>query len=142
VIAEGERTGAIDRGLLVYLGISAADTSADAERIAEKIATLRIFEDDEGKLNRDVQDVRGGVLAISNFTLLADARKGRRPSFDSAATAQAAEPLYNAFIAALKAQGCNVAAGAFGKHMDIRSVADGPVNLIVEFPPPANAGGE
>ncbi len=134
VAAGGESVGRIGRGLLVYLGVGASESSENARWLAEKIANLRIFEDDDGKLNLSVLDVSGEVLAVPNFTLMADARKGRRPSFAAAAGAESAEPLYEAFIVALTEQGCRVARGAFGEHMEISSVADGPVNIIVEFP--------
>ncbi len=133
--------GRIAEGLLVYVGVAQTDTPADADRLAEKIAHLRIFPDAEGKLNRNVQDARGGVLAISNFTLLADARKGRRPALSAAAPQDAAEPLYEALLAALRRQGCTVAAGAFGAEMRIRSQAHGPVNIIVDMPPAPDGGG-
>ncbi len=135
VSVNGEAVGEIDHGLLVYLGIGVADGPDDARPLAEKIANLRIFEDDQGKLNLSVRDARGGVLAVSNFTLMADTRKGRRPSFVAAAPADTARPLYEAFINELASLGCRVAQGAFGEHMDIRSIADGPVNLVVDFPP-------
>ena len=137
----GEAPRSIGPGLLVYLAVEGCDSQAQAQGLAEKIATLRIFEDGAGKLNRDVLSVGGDVLAISNFTLLADARKGRRPSFTAAAASKHAAPLYEAFVASLEGCGIRVACGAFGKHMEIHSVADGPVNLIVEFPPAASERG-
>jgi len=127
--------GRIGRGLLVYLGVGQADAPGEAGKLAEKIHGLRIFEDDGGDMNLSVQDVQGDVLVVPNFTLMADARKGRRPSFAAAARPQQAEPIYDELVAALKSFGGHVACGAFGKHMTIRSVADGPVNIIVEFPP-------
>ena len=136
VQVDGEVVGRIDRGLLVYVGVGCHDAADDAERLADKVVNLRIFEDDAEKLNRSVQDVRGGVLAIPNFTLLADARKGRRPSFVGAAAPEAAAPVFQAFVAALKRSGCPVAAGVFGATMLIRSDADGPVNILLEMPPP------
>jgi D-tyrosyl-tRNA(Tyr) deacylase len=135
VETDGRVVGRIGKGLLVYVGVGATDTPADAERLAEKLAGLRIFPDDQGKLNRSVQDVRGGVLAIPNFTLLADARKGRRPAFNAAAGQEAAAPLYEAFVGALRSRGLRAVGGAFGAEMLIRSQADGPVNLIVDMPP-------
>ncbi len=135
VNADGSVLGRIGRGLLIYVGVAASDCPEDARRLAERVAGLRIFEDAEGKLNRSGRDVGGDVLAVSNFTLLADARKGRRPSFAAAAAPALAEPLYEAFLETMRQQGCHVVGGAFGKHMEIHSVADGPVNLIVEFPP-------
>ena len=137
----GRETGRIDNGLLVYVGVGADDSTSHAARLAEKIAGLRVFEDDQGKLNLCVRDIPGGgVLVISNFTLLADARKGRRPSFASAAKAEAARPMLEAFVGGLEQNGCRVARGAFGEHMTIDAVADGPVNLIVDFPPRQASG--
>ena len=135
VRADGKTTGKIGRGLLVYLGVASTDTEQHATKLAEKVAGLRIFEDEDDKLNRSVQDVQGGILAVSNFTLLADARKGRRPSFTDSAGADHAQPLYEAFVAELQRLGCEVAVGAFGRHMEISSVAEGPVNMLVEIPP-------
>jgi D-tyrosyl-tRNA(Tyr) deacylase len=131
----GKTVGRIGHGLLVYVGVAATDVTADAERLAEKVAHLRIFEDEAGKLNRSVQDVGGSVLAISNFTLLADAGKGRRPAFVGAAGADRAEPLYAAFVGQLRLLGCAVECGIFGASMVIRSAAGGPVNIIMDSPP-------
>ena len=125
--------GHIDLGLRVYVGVGVKDTAQNASQLADKIAGLRIFEDDEGKLNLSVGDVKGGILAIPNFTLMADARKGRRPAFVEAAEPDAAEPLYKEFISSLKQQGCEVAAGQFGSHMIIRSSAEGPVNILLDM---------
>jgi D-tyrosyl-tRNA(Tyr) deacylase len=132
VLVAGQITGRIDRGLLVYVGVAEGDTGADAARLAEKVAQLRIFEDDDGKLNLSCQDVRGGVLAVSNFTLLADTRKGRRPAFAAAAAPEHARRLYDAFLAALGEQSVEVQQGEFRANMIIRSSAAGPVNVIVE----------
>ena len=132
VVAESKIVGRIDHGLLVYVGVGPADTLADAARLADKIAFLRIFEDEQGKMNRSVQDVRGGVLAVPNFTLYADARKGRRPAFVGAAQPEQAAELFKAFRIALTAAGCTLQAGVFGAHMEVSSVADGPVNIIYE----------
>jgi len=131
---EGQVAGRIERGLLVYVGVGTGDTPADAERLAEKVAFLRIFPDAEGKLNLSVRDVRGGVLVVPNFTLLADARKGRRPAFDRAAPADQARPLHDAFVQALRRHVGTVAAGVFGANMIIRSAADGPVNILMDWP--------
>ena len=128
--------GRIDNGLLVYVGVGVNDSASHAAKLAEKIAGLRVFEDDQDKLNLCVRDVWGGVLVIPNFTLRADARKGRRPCFAGAAGVEAARPIFEAFVSALEQNGCRVARGAFGEHMTINAVADGPVNLIVDFPPP------
>ncbi len=134
VEAEGRITGRIEGGLLVYVGVGAEDTIADAEWLAKKVADLRIFEDAHGKLNMSVQDARGGVLAISNFTVLADARRGRRPALVKAASAEQAEPIHEAFLVGLRAQGLKVATGVFGARMAIRSEAAGPVNLLIDTP--------
>jgi len=131
----GRTVARIGPGLLVYVGIAPTDKRADAERLAEKIAGLRIFPDETDKLNLSVQDVPGGVLAVPNFTLQADASKGRRPAFDAAAPQSIAEPLYNGFVAALRTKGCATQSGVFGAEMSIRSEADGPVNIIIEMPP-------
>jgi D-tyrosyl-tRNA(Tyr) deacylase len=130
-----EIVGQIRHGLLVYSGIAPSDSLQDVRNMAQKIVTLRIFEDEQGKMNRSVRDARGGVLAVSNFTLLADARKGRRPEFGAAAPAEAAAPLHEAFVAAIRASGLTVASGVFGADMIIRSAADGPVNIILDMPP-------
>lgn len=135
VEVNGDAVGRIGPGLLVYVGVAAGDCDADARRLAEKITHLRIFEDENDRLNLSVQDVRGDVLVLSNFTLLADTRKGRRPAFAAAAAAEQARPLHEAFVAALKSFGLPLAGGVFGAHMVIRSAADGPVNVIVEMPP-------
>ena len=131
--------GRIESGLLVYLGVGLQDGREQAGQLAEKIAGLRIFEDDQGKLNLSVREVGGGVLAVPNFTLMADARKGRRPAFVDAAPPDQAEPIYHAFLEALIEQDCQVAGGRFRAHMIIRSDADGPVNIILEIPPAAAA---
>jgi len=135
VRVDGETVGRIDRGLLVYVGVASTDTPADARKLAEKIACLRIFDDADGKLNLSVRDVGGGVLAIPNFTLQGDTRKGRRPSFVSAAPGPVSEPLHDAFVAALGTWVDWVAGGVFGAHMHVDSQADGPVNVIVDMPP-------
>ncbi len=134
VEVDGQVTGQIGAGLLVYTGVARDDTPAEARKLAAKVANLRIFEDDADKLNLSVQDVGGAVLAISNFTLQADTRKGRRPAFVNAAGGEQALPLHEAFTAALRDEGVRVAEGVFGAHMVIRSIADGPVNVVVEVP--------
>jgi D-tyrosyl-tRNA(Tyr) deacylase len=135
VEVEAQVIGRIEGGLLVYVGVAATDAPANVAPLAEKVANLRIFPDEEDKLNRSVLDVGGAVLAISNFTLLADARKGRRPAFNPAAGRELAEPLHEAFVAALRGAGCRVQTGRFGADMTIRSAAAGPVNLILDYPP-------
>jgi D-tyrosyl-tRNA(Tyr) deacylase len=136
VEVDGQIVGRIENGLLVYVGVAVGDGVPDARKLAEKIAHLRIFEDDADKLNRSVRDVRGGVLAVSNFTLMADTRKGRRPAFVAAAPPEEAERLYEAFADALAARGCRVARGVFRAKMTVRSAAAGPVNVLVEVPSP------
>ncbi len=135
VSVDGQVAGQIEHGLLVYLGVAVGDTPSIARKMAMKVANMRIFEDAAGKLNLSVQDVRGGVLVISNFTLLGDARKGRRPEFLSAARPELAENLYEHFVRELRALGATVACGVFRATMAIESVADGPVNIVVDMPP-------
>ena len=127
----------IGPGLLVYVGVGVGDEPAHAEKLAEKVAYVRVFPDERGKMNLSVRDVGGGVLVIPNFTLLADARKGRRPAFAGAAPAAEAEPVHEAFVMAIRRSVANVAAGVFGAHMIVRSAADGPVNILIELPDPA-----
>jgi len=132
VTVEGRVTGAIGKGLLVLVGIGHDDTEETARALAAKIARLRIFQDAEGKMNLSVQDVGGGVLAVSQFTLLADTRKGNRPSFTDAAPPETANRLYEVFCAALADLGLPVARGIFGAHMDVRLTNDGPVTIILD----------
>ena len=139
VEVDGEILGRIKRGLLVYVGVSTTDVGEDAEVLARKVANLRIFEDAAEKLNLSVQEVDGSVLLVPNFTLLADARKGRRPAFIAAAPGEMARGLQEAFVAALKREGCSVQQGLFGARMTIRSAAAGPVNVIVDCPPPGGS---
>jgi D-aminoacyl-tRNA deacylase len=132
VTVEGEVVGAIERGLLVLLGVERDDRADDARQLADKIVQLRIFEDDAGKMNRSLADVGGGLLAVSQFTLLGDCRQGRRPSFIAAAAPELAEELYQVFIAAVGAQGIPVATGRFRAQMDVALVNDGPVTLLLD----------
>ncbi len=128
VTVDGETTGEIGRGLLVLLGVRRGDTAEQADKLARKLLALRIFEDDDGRMNRSVVDVQGEVLCVSQFTLYGDARKGNRPSFVDAAPPEEAEPLYERVRGALNdAQG-----GRFGAHMQVEMVNDGPVTLVVE----------
>jgi D-tyrosyl-tRNA(Tyr) deacylase len=127
VTVEGEEVARIGPGLLVLLGVRSGDGPGEADRIARKLLALRIFEDDEGRMNRSVADTGGELLCVSQFTLLGDARKGNRPSFVDAAPAEEAEPLYERVRAALGAQG-----GVFGAHMRVALVNDGPVTLLLE----------
>ncbi len=132
VSVDGRVTGAIDRGLLVLLGVDLEDTESDAAAMAEKLVCLRCFEDEAGKFNRSVQDVQGGMLVISQFTLHGDCRKGRRPSFTQAARPEQAIPLYESVMARVRATGVPVGAGVFGAHMDVRLVNNGPVTLLID----------
>jgi len=132
--ADGRAIGRIGRGLLVYLAVGVEDTPADADWLAEKVANLRIFEDEDDRLNRSVRVVAGAVLAVSDFTLLADARKGRRQAVAAAAKFEQARPIDEAFVTALRREGVNVATGSFGARMVIRSQADGPVNVVIDSP--------
>jgi D-tyrosyl-tRNA(Tyr) deacylase len=132
VTVDGVVTGEIGLGLLVLLGITQSDTPAKGQWLAEKLAGLRIFSDDQGKMNRDLNDVKGGMLIVSQFTLYGDCQKGRRPSFIDAAPPEIAIPLYEDFINQVKALGIPVATGRFGAMMQVELVNDGPVTLIVE----------
>ncbi len=127
-----EVVGEIGRGLLVLLGVAHADTPQQAEWLADKIVTLRIFENEEGKMNRSVQEVAGAVLVVSQFTLYGDCRKGRRPSFVDAAPPEVAIPLYEAFVAGVRAQGIRTETGRFGAMMDVELLNNGPVTLILD----------
>ena len=130
--------GAIERGLLVLLGVREGDTVDDVAYLAAKVVTLRIFEDAQGKMNLDVQDVQGAVLVVSQFTLYADCRKGRRPSFTQAARPPLARQLYETFLAAVGRHGVPVAHGVFGAHMAVSLVNDGPVTVWLESPSPVD----
>jgi D-tyrosyl-tRNA(Tyr) deacylase len=125
-------TGRIGRGFVVLLGVTHADTRAEAEWVAAKIAGLRVFDDEAGKMNRALVDVGGELLVVSQFTLYGDARKGRRPSFSDAAAPERAEPLVDYFVEQLRRAGFTVATGVFGAHMDVEIHNDGPVTLLVE----------
>lgn len=128
----GEVVGAIGTGLLVLLGVAQGDAAADAAYLAEKTAGLRIFEDGDGKMNLALNDVAGAVLAVSQFTLLGDCRKGRRPGFTDAAPPELADLLYNQYVAALRATGLEVATGVFRAEMQVHLVNDGPVTLLLD----------
>ena len=125
-------TGEIGRGLLVLLGVAVSDGEADAEYLAEKILGLRIFEDDAGKMNRSVVDVGGALLAVSQFTLYGDVRKGRRPSFDDAARPEKARGLYEYFVARVRSAGVRCETGRFQEMMDVELVNEGPVTILVD----------
>ena len=130
--------GAIDRGLLVLLGVGEGDTVREVEYVASKVVAMRLFEDAQGKMNYDVQDIRGAILVVSQFTLYADSRKGRRPSFTQAARAPLAQQLYEMFLTTVARYGVPVTQGAFGKHMAVSLVNDGPVTIWLESLPPAD----
>lgn len=132
VVIDREVAGEIGVGLLVLLGITHDDTPTRAEWLAEKLISLRIFNDADGKMNLGLQDVNGSMLIVSQFTLYGDAQKGRRPSFIDAARPETAIPLYEAFINAVKGQGVPVATGRFGAMMQVELCNDGPVTLIVD----------
>jgi len=133
VTVAGEITGEIGTGLLVLLGVAQGDTEADGEWLAQKIAALRIFEDDAGKMNRSLMDIAGGALVVSQFTLLASMAKGTRPSFNAAAAPALAIPLYEKFVAQLATVlGRPVATGRFGAMMDVALVNAGPVTLVID----------
>lgn len=132
VEVDAATVSAVNRGLLVYLGVDVDDLARDASYLAEKIRLLRIFEDDAGKMNLDVAQAQGGILVVSAFTVQADARKGRRPAFDSAARGDEAVALYESFCDALQWPGLNVARGVFGASMRVCSVNDGPVCILLD----------
>lgn len=132
VVVDGETVGAIEHGLLVYLGVARDDAAVDVAWLAEKVAGLRVFPDEDDKLNRDVRDVGGGVLVVSAFTTQADARKGRRPSFDQAAPPDEANALYEAFCAALASHGVAPQRGRFRATMSVESVNAGPVCILLD----------
>ena len=133
VTVEGQVVGQIDRGLVLLTGIGPGDSDAIVERMADKVANLRIFSDAEGKFNLSLLDVAGGALVVSQFTLFADARKGRRPSFSEAGKPEMAAPLCERFAEALRGLGVrHVATGRFGSHMDVAIHNDGPVTLWLD----------
>ncbi len=132
VTVEGEMTGRIGAGLVVYLGVGRGDSAADCAYIAGKVAGLRIFEDGKGLMNLSLKERGGGVLCISQFTLYGDCRKGRRPSFTSAAPPEEAAPLFEEFCAQLRQRGLAVSTGRFGAMMRIEQVNDGPVTILLD----------
>lgn len=132
VTVEGKTTGEVEKGYMVLVGVEQGDGEADMRYCAEKVAGLRVFEDGEGKMNLSVKDVGGAVLAVSQFTLLGDARHGRRPSFSNAARPQEANALYEDFCQALRALGIRVETGVFQTHMEVSLVNDGPVTILLD----------
>ena len=131
VDVEGRTVGQIEKGLLVYLGVGIGDSEGDAKFIAEKIPALRIFPDQQDKMNLSVSDVGGSILLISNFTLYGDCQKGRRPGFDDAARPELAKQLYELVVELIKKQGINVQTGVFAAKMLVESINDGPVTFIL-----------
>lgn len=127
-----QTVGAVGQGLMVLLGVARGDTSEDALYLAEKTAGLRIFEDDQGKMNRSVEEVGGGILVVSQFTLLGDCRKGRRPGFTDAAPPELADRLYEDYVTTLRAHGITVATGVFRADMQVHLVNDGPVTMLLD----------
>jgi D-tyrosyl-tRNA(Tyr) deacylase len=132
VTVAGETVGTIDQGLLVLLGIQRDDGMAEINWMADKIANLRIFADQHGKMNRSLFDLGREMLIVSQFTLYGDCRKGRRPGYSSAAPPEIAEPLYHSFIETVEKMGISTAAGRFGAMMDVHLVNDGPVTLLLD----------
>jgi D-tyrosyl-tRNA(Tyr) deacylase len=131
VVVGGQTVASIGPGLCVLLGVATSDTAGEAERVAGKVARLRIFENEAGKFDRSLLDASGEALVVSQFTLIADTAKGNRPSFGDAAAPERAEPLYEAFCAALRELGVRVETGSFGARMEVELVNDGPVTIIV-----------
>ncbi|GHV65329.1 D-aminoacyl-tRNA deacylase [Spirochaetia bacterium] len=132
VSVDGVVHGKIDSGLLVYLGVAAGDTESDADWLAEKIANLRIFKDTNEKMNLSVKDTGGSILAVSQFTLLADARKGRRPYYGNAADPETAKNLYGYFMDKIRGQGLPCENGVFQAHMQVTYTNDGPITIILD----------
>jgi D-tyrosyl-tRNA(Tyr) deacylase len=132
VMVNGDIAGEIGPGLLVLLGVGQSDGEADVSYMADKICGLRIFEDDQGKMNRSVQDVAGSVLAVSQFTLYGDVRRGKRPSFDAAAAPEKARELYEVFVDRIRAAGLRCETGRFREMMKVESVNEGPVTILLD----------
>lgn len=132
VSVDQQTVGFITRGLMVLLGVARGDTSQEAVSLAEKTLDLRIFEDDAGKMNRSVADIGGDILVVSQFTLLGDCRKGRRPGFTDAAPPELADRLYEEYVAALRHRGIRVATGVFRANMQVALINDGPVTLLLD----------
>lgn len=129
---DGEVVSSCSAGVVVLLGVATGDTCSDAERLAGKVARLRVFENDDGRFDRSLTDAGGEALVVSQFTLIADTRKGNRPSFTGAARPEDAEPVYDAYCAALEREGVRVARGVFGARMEVTLVNDGPVTIILD----------
>jgi D-tyrosyl-tRNA(Tyr) deacylase len=132
VTVNGQTTGRIERGMLVLLGVEQGDKADDLTWMADKCIELRIFEDNAGKMNRSLLEIGGAMLVVSQFTLLGDCRKGRRPSFIDAAPPEIAERMYDEFVTHVRSRGVTVATGAFRAHMDVALINDGPVTLLLD----------
>ena len=132
VFIDGELTAEIGRGMLILLGVGRGDTPEDIQYVAGKCIHLRIFEDEQGKMNRSLAEIGGQVLVVSQFTLYGDTRKGRRPGYSGAAPPELAEAYYNEFVDALRSRGVSVSTGRFGANMQVEIHNDGPVTLMVE----------
>lgn len=132
VSVDGECLGQIDKGFMILIGVSVDDTEQDLRYMAEKVPNLRVFEDEQGKMNLSLKDVGGAILAISQFTLYGDARGGRRPSFITAARPEKANPYYEQLVAAWRDQGIHVETGRFGADMKVALVNDGPVTILMD----------
>ena len=132
VIADGIPAGSINNGLLILLGVNEEDTSSEAELLAKKVSALRIFTDENDKMNLSVQDIKGSILAVSNFTLCADSKKGNRPSFTAAMEPIKANELYEEFCAEIEKNGIPVQKGVFGADMQVSMVGDGPVTIVLD----------
>ena len=129
---DGEPAGEIGPGLVVLAGFRDADTDAELDWMAQRVLGLRVFPDDAGNMNRSLEEINGGVVVVPNFTLYGDCRKGRRPSFTDAARPELASPLYDRFLARMRAGGLPVVAGSFGAHMHVELVNDGPITLVID----------
>lgn len=132
VSVDGECLGQIDKGFMILIGVSVDDTEQDLRYMAEKVPNLRVFEDEQGKMNLSLKDVGGAILAISQFTLYGDARGGRRPSFITAARPEKANPYYEQLVSAWREQGIHVETGRFGADMKVALVNDGPVTILMD----------
>jgi len=132
VMVDGERIGGIGNGLLILLGVAVDDEEADVELLASKITGLRIFDDPEGKMNLSLSDVEGELMVVSQFTLIGDCKKGRRPSFTRAAPPEKAIPLYEGFIQKCRGKGIRVSTGTFGARMEVNLINDGPVTFVID----------
>lgn len=132
VSVEGQSLGAIKKGFMLLVGVGQEDTEVDVDYLARKIANLRVFEDEQGKMNLALKDVAGEILSISQFTLLANTKKGNRPSFIEAAAPETGDLLYEKLNASLRAEGFNVKTGQFGAHMQVQLINDGPVTILID----------